>query len=271
MAYNKKAVLQANQEAIRVVLRLEKEQRRATANEQQILRGYQGFGGLKCLLNRTDKEEDIRYWSKSEQSLFEPTRLLKQLIYREAPDATTAKRYWESIKSSVLTSFYTDQRVVDAIAQGIENSGIRLNRVLDPSAGMGAFTTAFSSNSPTTQVYAFEKDLITARMIQALHPLGEGQVRVYQRPFEQIDELGTEGGGFDLITSNIPFGDFLVYDRSFLKSDEVIKQISTKAIHNYFFVKGLDTSRRAVCSPSSPLRGFWTRPRMSLSQVFDGA
>lgn len=140
-----------------------------------------------------------------------------------------------------MTSFYTDQRVVDAIAQGIESSGIRLNRVLDPSAGMGAFTTAFEGHSLTTQVYAFEKDLLTARMMQALHPLGEGQVRVYQRPFEQIDELGTEGGDFDLITSNIPFGDFLVYDRSFLKSDEVIKQISTKAIHNYFFVKGLDT------------------------------
>lgn len=54
MAYNKKAVLQANKEAIRVVLRLEKEQRRATANEQQILRSYQGFGGLKCLLNHCD-------------------------------------------------------------------------------------------------------------------------------------------------------------------------------------------------------------------------
>ena len=65
MAYNKKAVLAANAEAIRVVLRLEKEHRMATEAEKRILRGYQGFGGLKCVLNRTDTPADIRYWSKS--------------------------------------------------------------------------------------------------------------------------------------------------------------------------------------------------------------
>ena len=67
MAYNKKEVLQANTEAIRVVLRLEKERREATEAEKSILRNYQGFGGLKCVLNRTDNPDDIRYWSKSEQ------------------------------------------------------------------------------------------------------------------------------------------------------------------------------------------------------------
>ena len=72
MAYNKKEVLQANTEAIRVVLRLEKERREATEAEKGILRIYQGFGGLKCVLNRTDNPDDIRYWSKSEQNLFEP-------------------------------------------------------------------------------------------------------------------------------------------------------------------------------------------------------
>ena len=87
MAYNKKEVLQANTEAIRVVLRLEKERREATETEKSILRNYQGFGGLKCVLNRTDNPDDIRYWSKSEQNLFEPTQQLKQMIYREAVDA----------------------------------------------------------------------------------------------------------------------------------------------------------------------------------------
>ena len=100
MAYNKKEVLQANTEAIRVVLRLEKERREATEAEKSILRNYQGFGGLKCVLNRTDTSDDIRYWSKSEQNLFEPTQQLKQMIYRETLDANTAKRYWESIKAS---------------------------------------------------------------------------------------------------------------------------------------------------------------------------
>lgn len=74
MAYNKKAVLEANTEAIRVVLRLEKERRAATEAERSILRGYQGFGGLKCVLNRCEQPEDIRRWSASEEHLFAPTQ-----------------------------------------------------------------------------------------------------------------------------------------------------------------------------------------------------
>ena len=61
MAYNKKNVLEGNTEAIRVVLRLEKERREATETEKGILRGYQGFGGLKCVLNRCDSPDDLRY------------------------------------------------------------------------------------------------------------------------------------------------------------------------------------------------------------------
>ena len=87
MSYNKKAVLAANTAAIGLLLRLEKEQRTATEEEQKVLRAYQGFGGLKCILNRTDQPEDIRYWAKSEQDLFAPTCALKQLIYREATSA----------------------------------------------------------------------------------------------------------------------------------------------------------------------------------------
>ena len=138
MAYNKKEVLQANTEAIRVVLRLEKERREATEAEKGILRIYQGFGGLKCVLNRTDNPDDIRYWSKSEQNLFEPTQQLKQMIYRESVDANTAKRYWESIKASMLTSFYTDTRIVSAISDALASTNLQIRRCLDPSMGMGA-------------------------------------------------------------------------------------------------------------------------------------
>ena len=88
----------------------------ATEAEKSILRKCQGFGGLKCVLNRTDNPDDIRYWGKSEQNLFEPTQQLKQMICREAVDANIAKRYWESVKASVLTSFYADTRMVSAIS-----------------------------------------------------------------------------------------------------------------------------------------------------------
>ena len=139
MSYNKKAVLVANTAAIGLLLRLEKEQHTATEEEQKVLRAYQGFSGLKCILNRTDQSEDIRYWSKSKQDLFAPTCALKQLIYQEAPSADMAKRYWESIKASVLTSFYTDTRIVNAIADSLEKTGVTFRTWLEPSLGMGAF------------------------------------------------------------------------------------------------------------------------------------
>lgn len=237
MAYNKLNVLKANTEAIRVVLRLEKERRKATEAECAILRGYQGFGGLKCVLNRCDSPDDLRYWSASGQPLFEPTQRLKQMIYREAVDANTAKRYWESIKASVLTSFYTDTRIVSAIADGLTDMGIQVRRCLDPSSGMGAFAEIFAGKSSV--VDAMEKDLLTARISQALHPYGQGNISVRQDPFEAIGEL-EDKDKYDLVTSNIPFGDFMVYDREYSKGKDILKRESTRAIHNYFFVKGLD-------------------------------
>ena len=238
MAYNKKAVLEGNTEAIRVILRLEKERREATEAEKVLLRGYQGFGGLKCVLNRCDNPDDLRYWSASEQNLFAPTQRLKQMIYRDAVDASTAKRYWESIKASVLTSFYTDTRIVSAIADALNVTDVQIRRCLDPSAGMGAFTETFAKNAG--MVDAMEKDLLTARITQALHPYGKENIFVRQEPFEAIGEL-EDKDKYDLITSNIPFGDFMVYDRSYSKGENILKRESTRTIHNYFFVKGLDT------------------------------
>ena len=188
MAYNKKEVLQVNTEAIRVVLRLEKERSEATEVEKSILRNYQGFGGLKCVLNRTDNPDDIRYWSKSEQNLFEPTQLLKQMIYREAVDANIAKRYRESIKASVLTSFYTDTRIVTAIADALTSVNVPIRRCLGPSAGMGAFAETFA---------------------------------------RQAGVVDADKDKYDLITSNIPFGDFMVYDREYSKGKDTLRREST--------------------------------------------
>lgn len=238
MAYNKKAVLEGNTEAIRVILRLEKERREATEAEKVLLRGYQGFGGLKCVLNRCDNPDDLRYWSASEQNLFAPTQRLKQMIYRDAVDTNTAKRYWESIKASVLTSFYTDTRIVSAIADALSATDVQVRQCLDPSAGMGAFTETFAKSAG--MVDAMEKDMLTARITQALHPYGKDNIFVRQEPFEAIGEL-EEKDKYDLITSNIPFGDFMVYDRSYSKGENILKRESTRTIHNYFFVKGLDT------------------------------
>ena len=258
MAYNKKEVLQANTEAIRVVLRLEKERREATEAEKSILQNYQGFGGLKCVLNRTDNPDDIRYWSKSEQNLFEPTQQLKQMIYREALDANTAKRYWESIKASVLTSFYTDTRIVTAIADALTSVNVPIRRCLDPSAGMGAFAETFARQVGV--VDAIEKDLLTGRISQALHPYGKGNIFVRNEPFEAIGEL-EDKDKYDLITSNIPFGDFMVYDREYSKGKDTLKRESTRAIHNYFFVKGLDCIKEGGLLAFITSQGVLDSPR----------
>ena len=258
MAYNKKEVLQANTEAIRVVLRLEKERREATEAEKSILQNYQGFGGLKCVLNRTDTPDDIRYWSKSEQNLFEPTQQLKQMIYREALDANTAKRYWESIKASVLTSFYTDTRIVFAISDALSATNLQIRRCLDPSMGMGAFAEIFARQAGV--VDAMEKDLLTARISQALHPYGKGNVFVRDEPFEAIGELENKDK-YDLITSNIPFGDFMVYDREYSKGKDTLKRESTRAIHNYFFVKGLDCIKEGGLLAFITSQGVLDSPR----------
>ena len=258
MAYNKKNVLEANTEAIRVVLRLEKERREATEAEKSILRNYQGFGGLKCVLNRCDSPDDLRYWSKSEQQLFEPTQRLKQMIYRDAVDANTVKRYWESIKASVLTSFYTDTRIVAAISDALTSVDVPIRRCLDPSAGMGAFTETFAKRAG--MVDAMEKDLLTARISQSIHPYGQGNIIVRQEPFEAIGEL-EDKEKYDLITSNIPFGDFMVYDREYSKGKDILKRESTRAIHNYFFVKGLDCIKEGGLLAFITSQGVLDSPR----------
>ena len=258
MAYNKKNVLEANTEAIRVVLRLEKERREATEAEKDILRNYQGFGGLKCVLNRCDSPDDLRYWSQSEQQLFEPTQRLKQMIYRDAVDANTAKRYWESIKASVLTSFYTDTRIVAAISDALTSVDVPIRRCLDPSAGMGAFTETFAKRAG--MVDAMEKDLLTARISQSIHPYGQGNIIVRQEPFEAIGEL-EDKYKYDLVTSNIPFGDFMVYDREYSRGKDTLKRESTRAIHNYFFVKGLDCIKEGGLLAFITSQGVLDSPR----------
>ena len=121
-----------------------------------------------------------------------------------------------------LTSFYTDRRIVSAISDALATSGVTLKRCLDPSSGMGAFAETFAKQVGI--VDALEKDLLTARISQALHPYGEGNIFVRNEPFEAIAPL-EEAEKYDLVTSNIPFGDFMVYDREY--SRDVYKRQPT--------------------------------------------
>ena len=237
MAYNKKEVLRGNIEAIRTVLLLEQQQRQPTRAERDILKKYNGFGGLKCVLNPANTLADRSRWSKSEVELFPLVQELHQVVRDGSPTPQMAKRYMDSIKSSVLTSFYTDSRVTEAIASAFAESGVKMESFLDPSLGMGSFLDAFSKNAK--EKTAFEKDILTGKIMKALNTDMDTRIRV--AGFEEITP--DMKGHFDCIASNIPFGNFIVYDREYSKSKDEVKALSTRAVHNYFFVKGLDMLR----------------------------
>ena len=170
MAFNRKAKLRDNIEAIRTVFTLDKEHRAATPEEREILSRYCGFGGLKCILNPASDLMDSVHWAKSDLDLFPMTAELYRLIRDNSADDKGYKRYIDSMKSSVLTAFYTPPEIVSAISDTLHAHGVTPNRLLDPSAGQGAFISAFGANAPGAEVMAFEKDLLTGKLLAHLYP-----------------------------------------------------------------------------------------------------
>ena len=138
MAYNKREHLKNNIEALQLVFLLEKEKRQADENERQLLMKYSGFGGLKFVLNPVDKADDLQRWAKSEQQFFPLTEQLHQVLHENVPDEKQYNRYLDSIKSSVLTAFYTPPAIINAIADSFHKNQIDIQRFLEPSAGTGS-------------------------------------------------------------------------------------------------------------------------------------
>lgn len=240
MAYNRERQLNDNIEAIRLALSLKASARGAqNESERQILRKYKGFGGLKCILNDALEESDIMKWSKVDAPLFNKTLELNKLLRDHSRDENEYKEYLDSLRTSVLTSFYTPQPVVDAIARSIKLAGVDVGSFIDPSAGQGAFIDSFLSkeNNPDAETMAFEKDLLTGIILKALHP----NILTRIEGFERI-ERGFKGY-FDVASSNIPFGDFAVADPEYSLSKDIAHRQASKSIHNYFFLKSLDSVR----------------------------
>ena len=229
-----------NIEAIRLALRLGVAGRSAqTPEEREVLRKYAGFGGLKCILNDANELSDAAKWSKSDIELFMPTVELRRLIHDYTKDDKEFARYMDSLKASVLTAFYTPTPVVDALSDALKYSGVEVKSFLEPSAGQGAFIDSFLRNDryPGAEVLAYEKDLLTGKILSALHP----SILTRVEGFEKIER--DFAGYFDVAASNIPFGDFAVADPAYAVSKEIAYRQSTKAIHNYFFLKALDQVR----------------------------
>ena len=229
-----------NIEAIRLVLSLGVKGRGAqTAEEIAVLRKYAGFGGLKCILNDANELADAAKWSKSDIELFAPTVELRRLIHDYSRDDKEFNRYMESLKASTLTAFYTDNRIVDAISDALKFQGVEIKSFLEPSAGQGGFIDSFLRNDkyPGAEVLAYEKDLLTGKILSALHP----SILTRIEGFEKIES--DFNGYFDVAASNVPFGDFAVADPAYAVSKEIGYRQAAKSLHNYFFLKGLGQVR----------------------------
>ena len=240
MAYNKKAHLRDNIEAIRLMFRLEKEQRTATPEEAGILAAYSGFGGIKAVLSPFGKLTDILRWTQADRELFPLITELHNVLRDGAADEREYRKLVESVKASTFTAFYTPPAIVNAIASSLGEHGVSPGRFLDPSSGTGNFVSAFrpqchSASGNTPEIVAYEKDLLTGRILARLHP--EAQVNI--KGFEELPPH--RNGYFDVVSSNIPFGDIRVFDPSF--DNGTARRFALNSLHNYFFAKGLDAVR----------------------------
>lgn len=252
MNYNKLQALEANTAAIETAYQVRNEKRTATAAERETLSLYSGFGGIKEVL---DLGTNAPMTEKMKQAL---DRLVCVLQTIAQGDETLYKELVDSIKTSVLTAFYTPKFLIEAVANQIQATfqthGLQMKSFLEPSAGIGGFLPVAM---PDTYKAAFEKDLATGLVLSALQP----DTQTVIDGFETIGTQELEHGTFDVIASNIPFGTINVFDADFERRGTPYK-LSLKAIHNYFFIKAMEllneggllafvTSRGVADSPTN--------------------
>ena len=230
MSYSKLKSLVANVEAIATAMKVCIEDRQATDEEKEVLSRYSGFGGIKDVLN-IGTEHTVS------DDVAEPIRKLQDLIgaYPYYDDAMR-QAVINSIKSSVLTAFYTPKFLVDAVTRQIhatfKDNCLQMSTFLEPSAGIGGFLPV---SMPGTRSYAFEKDCLTGLILSLLYD----EATTVTAGFETIADQHLEHESFDVIASNIPFGNFRVFDAEMWKKGGMYEQ-SAKTIHNYFFVKAME-------------------------------
>lgn len=221
---NLREKLTANILAIESALKAEKERRKPNSEEKTRLKGYTGFGELKCVLLDINSPE---VFSTDEKKLIPLIEQLQNVLKFYSKDEKEYKEYLNSIKTSVLTAFYTSPLLIRALNQSFGENDFIFPDVLDPAAGMGAFFKIKGE-----KYTAIEKDILTGKILKALNP----DKTILIDGFEKIPKRYSDS--FNLVTSNIPFGDFKVYDPDFYNNIE--KRKSCETIHTYYFEKGLD-------------------------------
>ena len=195
-----------NIEAIKTLFQLEQEHRGATAEEQQVLSQYVGWGGLA---DAFDPGKDS--WAKE---------------YAELKGLLSEDEY-AAARSSTLNAHYTSPTVIRSIYDAVERMGFHNGNILEPSMGVGNFFGMLPNTMQDSRLYGVELDSITGRIAKKLYP----QADITVAGFETIDRRDF----YDLAVGNVPFGQYKVNDKAYNKLGF--------SIHNYFFAKAIDQVR----------------------------
>ncbi len=233
MSYNSQQKLKDNIEAIHIALSWSAE-KQLTANQISALKKYAGFGGLKAVLFPNSSKEEWKKLNASKQDLKLHPQIteLHELLQQQFTEKEY-KQVIESIRNSILTGFYTPDIIPQSLFTVLKEKGIEPTAMYEPSSGAGVFVTEAAIAFSSLQIInAVEKDLITGKVLTALSSSLPVTTTVQIKGFEETP--ASENGEFDVVVSNIPFGNFKVYDESMQE-----KELKDK-IHNYFFAKGLD-------------------------------
>ena len=200
--------LKNNIEAINVLKALEKENRSARKDEQEILAKYIGWGGLSDVFD----EEKEGQW-------LDARNFLKENL--------TGEEY-NRARESTLTAFYTPKVVIDSIYESLSNLGFEKGNILEPSAGTGRFIGNLPEEMKESNFYGVELDRISGQIAKELYPNANIQIKGFE-------ETNFSNNLFDVAIGNIPFGEFKVADREYERNNFLI--------HDYFFAKTLDKVR----------------------------
>ena len=223
-----KARHRANVDAIRLIKQLETEGRYATAEEQQILSKYVGWGGLanafgEMLYNRETRKSEMTAKKGWEKEFAELRSLVDEGIITE--------QEYKDMSASTKNAHYTSVEVIKAMYDGLASLGFKGGSMLEPSSGVGNFVGAMPAamSEKVNSWTMVELDRITGQIAKYLYP--NADVRI-----QGFETANIPDNYMDVAIGNVPFGNFGVVDRTYPKR-------ITKSIHNYFFAKSLDKVR----------------------------
>ena len=202
-----KAKYKANMEAIHLLQTLEKEERLATPEEQEILSRYVGWGGIPQAF-----EENNSSWANE---------------YLELKNTLSPEEY-SAARASTLNAFYTSPTVIRSMYEALENMGLKQGNILEPSCGVGNFMGLIPESMGKANMYGVELDPVSGRIAKQLYQKNKIAVQGFE-------ETSYPDSFFDCVIGNVPFGAYQVSDRRYDRHHFMI--------HDYFIAKSLDLVR----------------------------